>query len=49
MKLFKSDLYRSLAIGFLIGTAIVGVQAAPEALAVMAPAANIPVTSLIGR
>ena len=30
MRLFKSDLYRNFAIGFVAGAMIVGVQAGPE-------------------
>ena len=30
MRLFKSDLYRNFAIGFVVGTLIVGAQAGPQ-------------------
>jgi len=30
MRLFKSDLYRNFAIGFAVGTLIVGAQAGPQ-------------------
>ena len=30
MRLFKSDLYRNFAIGFVVGAAIVGAQADPQ-------------------
>ncbi|WP_215229311.1 hypothetical protein [Erythrobacter sp. 3-20A1M] len=49
MKFIKSDLFRSLAIGFLIGTAMVGISAGPDALAVATPAAIAPVAQAIVR
>lgn len=30
MRLFNSDLYRNFAIGFVLGTLIVGAQAGPQ-------------------
>jgi hypothetical protein len=39
MGLFKSDLYRNFAIGFLLGAVAVSFQAAPELWQDIAPAA----------
>lgn len=39
MGLFKPDLYRNFAIGFLIGAIAVGVQSAPDWQAEFAPEA----------
>ena len=40
MRLFKSDLYRNFAIGFIAGTAIVGAQAGPELWSQVVPQAQ---------
>ena len=40
MGLFKPDLYRSLAIGFLIGLAAVSLQSGPELWQQFIPAAQ---------
>ncbi|MXP31039.1 hypothetical protein [Parerythrobacter jejuensis] len=32
MRLFKADLYRNFAIGFVIGALVIGVQMSPEEL-----------------
>ena len=40
MGLFKPDLYRSLALGFALGTVLAGWQIAPQLAAEIAPPAH---------
>ena len=40
MRLFKSDLYRNIAIGFVAGALIVGAQAGPEVWGEVIPQAQ---------
>lgn len=37
MKLFKTDLFRNFAIGFIAGTALVALQAGPDIVGAIAP------------
>lgn len=48
MRLFKSDLYRNFAIGFVVGAAIVGAQAGPELWTEIVPQAQAQTVAMAG-